>query len=150
MEASQLDAEMIRRLIMEQPEPGVTRGLALIVSAVFLASVLELVRRGKLREEHTPIWVIVGVGILVLSAWFDLVRMITRAVGAWTPSSTLFFFGVLFLLVLSLHYAVRLSALTLNVKLLAQELALLRSRLGGDAGDPSSGDPGVGRTDDVR
>ena len=84
------------------------------------------------------------------SVWFDLVRMITRAVGAWTPSSTLFFFGVLFLLVLSLHYAVRLSELTLRVKLLAQELALLRMDLRGESGDGASGDPGVEHTDGLR
>jgi Uncharacterized conserved protein (DUF2304) len=43
-------------------------------------------------------------------------------VGAWTPSSALFFFGELFLLAICLNYAVRLSGLTLQVKNLAQEL----------------------------
>jgi hypothetical protein len=64
-----------------------------------------------------------------LSVWFDIVRAITRAVGAWTASSTLFFFGEIFLLVLCLNYAVRLSSLTAHVKLLAQEMALLRAEL---------------------
>jgi hypothetical protein len=125
-----IDAEALRRLIMEQPEPGSTRGLALLVSTTFLLAVLYLVRRGRLREEYTPIWTVVAVGIMALSVWFDAVRAITHAVGAWTPSSTLFFFGELFLLVLCLNYAVRLSSLTVHVKLLAQEVALLRAELG--------------------
>lgn len=137
MSPAPIDAETLRRLIMEQPEPGSTRGLALLVSTAFLLAVLHLVRRGRLREEYTPIWTVVAVGIMMLSLWFDVVRAITRAVGAWTPSSTLFFFGELFLLVLCLNYAVRLSSLTVRVKLLAQEVALLRAELGERRGTAS-------------
>ena len=124
---STLDLETLQRLLTEQPMARSTRIVALIVGAMFLFAVLHLVWRGRLREEYTPIWTVVGAGMVVLSVWFGAIRFITRAVGAWTPSSTLFFFGEIFLLVLCLNYAVRLSALTLQVKLLAQELALLRS-----------------------
>lgn len=124
-----LDIETLRRLIMEQPETESTRVVGLLVSAAFLLAVLHLVRRGRLREEYTPIWIVVALGIMTLSVWFDGLRAITRAVGAWAPSSTLFFFGELFLLVLCLNYAVRLSSLTLHVKLLAQEIAILRTEL---------------------
>lgn len=123
------DVEQLRRLIMDQPEPGITRALALAVSTIFLLAVLDLVRRGRLREEYTPVWTVVGVGILGLSVWFDGLRLITRAVGAWTPSSTLFFFGEIFLLVLCLNYAVRLSGLTVRMKLLTQEVAMLRAEV---------------------
>lgn len=128
-----IDVETLRRLAIEQPESTSTRVLALALCAAFLAAVLVLVRRGRLREEYTPIWTIVALGTMVLSIWFDAVRMLTRAVGAWTPSSTLFFFALVFLLTVSLNYAVRLSGLSLQVKLLAQEVALLRSQLGKDA-----------------
>jgi hypothetical protein len=124
-----LDIETLRRLLMEQPETTSTRVIGLLVSAAFLLAVLHLVRHGRLREEYTPIWIVVALGIMTLSVWFDGLRAITHAVGAWAPSSTLFFFGELFLLVLCLHYAVRLSSLTLHVKLLAQEIALLRTEL---------------------
>ncbi|HZP40563.1 MAG TPA: DUF2304 domain-containing protein [Candidatus Binatia bacterium] len=123
------DLERLRQLAIEQPEPGVTRVIAIVVSAVFCLAVLNLVRRGRLREEYTPIWLVVSLGIIALSVWFDGLRLITRAVGAWTPSSTLFFFGELFLLVLCLNYAVRLSALSGQVKVLVQEVSLLREEL---------------------
>ena len=129
MNPSTIDFEVLRRLAIEQPESPATRVLAIGLCSAFLIAVLVLVRRGRLREEYTPIWTVVAVGTMVLSLWFDALRLLTRAVGAWTPSSTLFFFGELFLLVLCLNYAVRLSALTLHVKLLAQEVALLRAEL---------------------
>ncbi|MBI3767773.1 MAG: DUF2304 domain-containing protein [Deltaproteobacteria bacterium] len=70
-----------------------------------------------------------ALAIMGLSIWFDAVPTITRVVGAWTPSSTLYFFGELFLLVLGLSYAVRLSGLSTQVKVLAQEISLLRAEL---------------------
>jgi hypothetical protein len=130
MDLRTTDAEALRRLLLEQPDPTPTRILALLVGVSFLLAILNLVRQGRLREEYTPIWTVVGIGIVVLSVWFDGLRLITRAVGAWTPSSTLFFFGEIFLLVLCLNYAVRLSTLTLQMKCLAQEVALLRAPRG--------------------
>ncbi len=126
---STLDIETLRRLLNEQPEAINTRIVALIVSTLFLLAVLNLVRRGRLREEYTPIWTVVALGIMVLSVWSSGLRVITRTIGAWAPSSTLFFFGELFLLVLCLNYAVRLSSLTVHVKLLAQEITLLRAEI---------------------
>jgi hypothetical protein len=130
MNPSGLDLETLRRLAIEQPTAGVTRFLALAVSATFLLAVLDLVRRGRLKEEYTPIWVVVAAGLMVSSVWFDGVRLVTRAVGAWTPSSTLFFLGLIFLLVLCLNYAVRLSGISGQVTALAQEVSLLREELG--------------------
>ncbi len=137
MNPTAIDLEALRRQMMDQPEPWSTRGIALMVSVVFLVAVLNLVRRGRLREEYTPIWTVVAVGIMTLSVWSAGLRAITRVVGAWAPSSTLFFFGELFLLVLCLNYAVRLSSLTLHVKLLAQEVAILRAER--DRHDPRTG-----------
>jgi hypothetical protein len=131
MNPSQIDVEALRRLMMDQPEPWTTRGIALVVSVAFLAAVLNLVRRGRLREEYTPIWTVVALGIMTLSVWSAGLHTMTKLVGAWAPSSTLFFFGELFLLVLCLNYAVRLSSLTLQVKLLAQQVAMLRAERDG-------------------
>ena len=140
-----IDPEEWRRLALEQPESAVTRWIAILISVALLAMVLDLVRRGRLREEYTPIWVLVAVGTLVISLWGDGLRFLTWAIGAWTPSSTLFFFGLLFLLLLGLNYAVRLSELTGRVKSLAQEVSLLqaerdadRHRPEDDAGDFSA------------
>jgi len=125
----QFDLSDLRQLYIAQPEPTSVRILALTLCTAFLVAVLVLVRRGKLREEYTPIWTSVAVATMIATVWFDVVRLLTRLVGAWTPSSTLFFFGLLFLLVVSLNYAVRLSGMSSQVKLLAQEVALLRARM---------------------
>ena len=146
MNPSTIDVDVLRRLAIEQPESPATRVLAIGLCTAFLIAVLVLVRRGRLREEYTPIWLAVAAGLLLVSMRFDVLKAITRAIGAWTPSSTLFFFGLVFLLTVCLNYAVRLSGLSLQVKLLAQEVALLRQKL---AAAPTDGDAAAG-ADDAR
>lgn len=119
----------LRELLLSAPESTATRILFISLSLLLAAIVLQLVRRRILREEHTPIWLGVSVGITLLSLSRPLLYGVTRAIGAWTPSSALFFFGELFLVAICLNYAVRLSRLTLQVKNLAQELALVRAEL---------------------
>ena len=90
---------------------------------------LWLVRRRSLREEYTPIWMGVAAALLVVSLRLDLLHALTRATGAWTSSSLVFFMGEVFLVAICLNYAVRLSRAGLQIKNLAQEQALLRARL---------------------
>ena len=47
---NQVDTEQWRRLALEQPESAVTRWIAIVVSLALLVTVLNLVRRGRLRE----------------------------------------------------------------------------------------------------
>jgi hypothetical protein len=119
----------LRELFLASPDLEAARGMALAVSALLFAVVLWLVRRRKLREEYTPIWVAVSAGLVFVSLRLDLLRELTRALGAWTPSSTLFFLGELFLIAICLNYAVRLSRAGVQIKNLAQEVAILRARI---------------------
>ena len=47
----------------------------------------------------------------------------------WTLSSVIFFLGEVFLVAVCLNYAVRLSQAGVQIKNLAQEVALLRTRM---------------------
>jgi hypothetical protein len=123
------DAAVLRELLMSAPGSGATRIVALVGSLSLVAVVLLLVRRRKLREEYTPIWIAVAVAIAVVGVDIDILRGFARLIGAWTLSSTVFFLGELFLVAICLNYAVRLSQASLRQKNLAQEVALLRARV---------------------
>ena len=119
----------LRELFLDNPDLEHTRWLALSISLALVASVLWLVRRRRLREEYTPIWLLVSGALVFLSLRLDVLRELTRAIGAWTPSSTVFFLGELFLVAICLNYAVRLSRAGLLIKNLAQEVAILRAQM---------------------
>jgi hypothetical protein len=126
------DREMLahlRELFLDNPDLEATRWLALSISIALVAAVLFLVRRRRLREEYTPIWLAVSAALVFVSFRLDLLRELTRAIGAWTPSSTVFFLGELFLVAICLNYAVRLSRASLLTKNLAQEIAILRAQV---------------------
>ena len=102
---------------------------ALITSLLTFLFILELVRRRRLREEYSWLWLLTAGVMIVLVVWFRLLMIVTRLIGAVTPLNTLLLFAVLFLLAIAVHYSVIVSRLTTQVKNLAQELALLSARL---------------------
>ena len=126
---NQAQLKAMRELFLAAPESGVTSVLAVVISLTLVVSVLALVRTRRLTEEFTPIWMLAALGLLVISIWSGLITALAHAIGAWTASSTLFFLGEVFLVALCLNYAVRLSKNGLQIKNLAQEVALLREQL---------------------
>jgi len=103
--------------------------VALVVSMGLLVLIIELVRRRRLREEYALLWLVTALGILILTLRFNWLLWLTRLIGADEPMSTLFFFGVLFSMFISLHYSTRISQLNEQVKDLAQALAIAQARL---------------------
>jgi hypothetical protein len=99
----------------------------LTIAVLLLLVILELVRRRRLRVEYSWLWIAAGLTPIGLILRYDFLVSLTEKVGAAIPTSTLFFLCILYLAVLSLHYSVRLTELTRQVKELAQELALLRA-----------------------
>lgn len=124
-----MQPEELRELFLAVSRPESARLLAVCVSLTLVSVVLWLVLRRRLREEYTPIWMGVAVGLVVVSLRLDWLHWLTRVLGAWTASSVIFFLGEVFLVVICLNYAVRLSRAGLQIKNLAQEVALLRARL---------------------
>lgn len=101
---------------------------AITVGILLFVFIVELVRRRALKEEYSWLWLATGAGIMLLAVWYDLLLLITDFIGAVLPTTTLFLFGMLFLVLINLHYAVKISALADQVRRLAQELAIERAQ----------------------
>src|SRR3954447_14164957 len=97
-----------------------------------LLMVIELVRRRKLKEEYSVLWVVTAFLTLIVSIWFAALQGVTDAIGAISPASTLFFFGLLFCIVLLLHFSVRISSLERRLTTLVQEVGLMAVQEPGD------------------
>ncbi len=111
------------------PELGWEQVLIVGFSLTLLLTVLWLVRQNRLREDYTPIWLFASIAAFALAASQDLLHLLAWSLGAWTLSSALFFMAIVFLILICLQYAVRLSRLHLQVKNLSQEIAVLRALL---------------------
>ena len=103
--------------------------LSIIGSASVLIVVIELIRRGRLKERYSLLWLLAGGILLLLSSSRDILEYISHLVGIYYPPSLLFLLAFLFLLLITMHFSVVLSDLSEKNKKLAQELALLRQEI---------------------
>jgi len=106
---------------------------AIVASILIMIIVVELVRRRRLREEYSWLWLLTGAVIILLVVWYDLLVYVTHLIGAIAPTTTLFIFGLLFLMLISLHYSLQISKLSHQVKEMAQQLTLLKDQVGNRA-----------------
>lgn len=102
---------------------------AILASVILLVLIFELVRKKKLKEEYSWLWILTGVIILALVVWYGLLLFVTRLIGAASPQTTLFLFGLLFLVLINIHFSIRISTFTDQIKELAQRLAILTKEL---------------------
>lgn len=102
---------------------------AVSISIMLFIVIIDLVRRRRLREEFSWLWLLTGAGVILLAVWYDLLNFITRVIGAVLPTTTLFLFGGIFFMVISLYYATKISSLHNHVKDLAQNIAILQAEV---------------------
>jgi hypothetical protein len=113
--------------------------LAVPVCLVLIVIILELVRRKRLAVRYSLVWLGVTFAMLVLSLWNGLLDAIRRSIGAMNLSSTLFFLGILFSLVILLHFSIKISEFSQQIRLLAKEIGLLRQKVEGEEPKAGSG-----------
>ncbi|MBI5418637.1 MAG: DUF2304 domain-containing protein [Deltaproteobacteria bacterium] len=108
--------------------------LSVCMSAALLVYILEMVRRRRLREEYSILWLCGSMVILVLSVKQDWLIRLSRIVGIAYPPSLLFLVGILFIMLILIHFSIAISKLHQMNKRMAQELALLKEEV--KEGDP--------------
>ncbi|MBA7506725.1 hypothetical protein ES706_05430 [subsurface metagenome] len=100
---------------------------AILISIGLILLIFDLVRRRKLREEYSWLWMLLGAAIFIMSIWDGMLIKIGSLIGIIGPQSVLFFFGVFFIVLICLHFCVKISTLTNQIKKLAQKLAIIES-----------------------
>jgi len=100
-----------------------------IGSIFLLFIVLELVRRKKLREEYSLLWILTVIVLIALSIWRDSLKLISEVLGIFYPPNALFVIASLFILAILLHFSVVISNFKKEQQELAQRFAILNLRL---------------------
>lgn len=138
-----------------------TQIFAILAGLALLFLVLEMVRRRRLREEYSWVWLLAAIGYLLVAVWPALPAWVSHLIGSSNPASAFTFLGLFFLFLLSVQFSVQVSRLTEQNKDLAQQVAILDSELrrlseecqdsqGAPSGSGSSEQPGAGMLADGR
>lgn len=94
---------------------------------LLLLFVLELVRRRRLREEYSWLWLFASATYLFVVAIPPLSRWVADLLGTSNTALTFIFISLMFVVLILIQFSVRLSKLTNQIKDMAQHLAIIDS-----------------------
>ena len=101
-----------------------------IVSAlVVLLFVLEMLRRGILREKFAALWLLLSSVLLILAIFPQILGTIASWLGIAIPANLLFTLAAITLLLVCVQLSHEISRLENRTRRLAEEVALLRQKV---------------------
>jgi hypothetical protein len=103
--------------------------VALTVSVVLLLAVLDLVRRRKLTEEYSFLWILSSLALLALSIRREILHDAARWLGVYYPPILLVMLLILMVFVASLCFSVIVSRQRQQIERLIEETAILSAEL---------------------
>jgi hypothetical protein len=103
--------------------------LAIVTSIITLAFIIDLLRRGVLKEKYAALWLIVAGTALILSVFPWILQWVTDLIGVKVPSNLLFFATIVVLVLVSVQLSYELSRHEAQIRRLAEELALQQDEL---------------------
>ncbi len=116
---------------------------ALVVAGLFLIVVFDLVRRRKLAEEYSLLWIVVALALLALAIRREIIHDAARWLGVYYPPVVLLLVLIVMVFATSLWFSVVMSRQRRQIERLIEETAILSAELRelrdpGPAGAPSS------------
>ncbi len=110
--------------------------ISLIASIGLFSIVFELVRRKKLKERFSILWILFALLLVVFSLWSDLLENFSQLIGIYYAPAVLIpvitFFGVVLFLYFSIvvtHQAEKIKTIAQKIALLEHDLLELKSKL---------------------
>ena len=109
--------------------PIATYVLGIASAALVLVVVIELLRRGRLRERHAAWWLVAGILALIIGIFPVTLEWAARLVGVEVPTNLVFFVSIAILFLVCLQHSAELTRLESKTRKLAETEALLALRI---------------------
>lgn len=102
---------------------------SLLIALFFFLVIVKLIRKGRLHEKYSLMWLVIGLGILAVGAFPQLIDRVAVYLGVGYAPILLVYVGMGLLFVQQLHIFINTSKNETRIKELAQELAVLQTLL---------------------
>lgn len=115
--------------------------IASIANLFALLMILSFLRRERLKEKYSLLWllcIVVAQALILCYHWID---RFAAWMGVFYPPSLIFFLAILFLFVMVLHLTLVVSKQNKQIQVLAQQLALLDARVSPESPASIAPDP---------
>lgn len=103
--------------------------ISIIGSVLLMLFVIQLIRRGKLKEGYSIIWFAMTSLMIFFSLFSDLLTRAARSLGIAYVPAALFLILIFGIILLCIHFSVLFSQYERRIKELAQEHAILKHEL---------------------
>lgn len=103
--------------------------VSIVISVLFLLFVLDLVRRQKLKEQYSLLWILFSIMLIIVAVNVQLVERMSAWLSIHYAPAVLFLFGLLFCFAFILHLTMVVTKLSNRLLRLTQEVTILKSRL---------------------
>lgn len=103
--------------------------LAILVSLLLIAGLFLLIRKKKLREEYSILWIAIFTVFLFFSVFRGAIDYLSRWLGIHYQPAALFLLLIASLFLLSFHFSIIISELKTKINTLVTTIALLEERL---------------------
>ena len=100
------------------------RIIAAVLAIGFMVWIIDLVRRDRLTERYSIVWIAFGVAMLIGAIFPGLLELLARAMGVRDVTIALFSVLILILLGLALNFSVIASRQSKQITRLAQQAAI--------------------------
>ena len=106
--------------------PNILAAIAALITFVF---VIDLLRRGVLREKYAVLWLFFSGAALLLAIFPAVLVWLTGVLGVAEPVNLLFFVTIVLLVLVSVQLSYELSRHEARIRRLAEEVALLQEEI---------------------
>ncbi|HRZ25825.1 MAG TPA: DUF2304 domain-containing protein [Spirochaetota bacterium] len=103
--------------------------IGILFSIAYIAVLLVLIHRKKIKEEYSLLWLFSGVVFLIISIWSQVLFFFSFLIGIAYPPAALFLIMILAVISILIHYSMVISKMSDQIKILVQEQGLLRMEL---------------------
>ena len=114
----------------------------IVVALLVALIVVYYVRRWRLKEQYSLLWLVLAVGMVVPAAAPGMVEWFADRLDVFYAPSILFFLALAVVAVMLFHYSLEISRLSDQNRELAQELGLLRATVEGGGVRPGAAGSG--------
>ena len=96
-----------------------------VLIIIALIVIINMIRKKALELRYSLAWLAVGAGVLILDLFPGFMEWLSDLMGIASPVNMLFFLGFCFSLIIIFILTIAISRMSVRIKNLAQELALL-------------------------
>ncbi|MCR2810251.1 MULTISPECIES: DUF2304 domain-containing protein [unclassified Microbacterium] len=102
---------------------------SIALALLILVIVVWMLLARKLREKYAVMWLIIGLAVLVLGVFPQLLLRLTETLGVQVPANLLFSLAIVLLLGVTLHLSWELSQAEDEIRRVAEEAAIARTEI---------------------